>query len=243
MAGIDRQRKLARQRLERQQARRAEARARARRRATIITSVVAVIAVALGIAWAGGAFGNKKSSTKSEAYETPAPDSPSPTPSASVAPAATHTDGCTYTPPAPASPDPSFPKLPEGADAALKTAPTLTVPAGDIPKTLQVKDVVEGTGDEAEADSVLTVNYVGVLYRNCEEFDSSWASQHDATFSLEGVIKGWTQGLEGMKVGGRRELVIPPDLGYGAQGHPPAIAPNETLYFVVDLLDVAEPQR
>jgi peptidylprolyl isomerase len=241
VTGIDRQRKLARKRLERQQARRAAARAKARKRTTIITAAVAVIAVVLGAAWIGGAFDKKKPSLASSPGGTQSP-TPTPTVTPTVAPTATTTDGCTYTPPAPATPDPKFPQLPEGANAALKTAPTLTVPAGDIPKELEVKDLVEGTGTEAKADSVLTVNYVGVLYRNCEEFDSSWSKQADATFSLDGVIKGWTEGLQGMKVGGRRELVIPPDLAYGPGGQG-AIGPNETLYFVVDLLDVAGQHR
>ena len=87
------------------------------------------------------------------------------------------------------------------------------------------------------------MQYVGVGYSNGKEFDSSWSAGQPFTFQLGSgwVIPGWDQGIEGMKVGGRRELIIPPDLGYGEQGQPPAIKPDETLVFVVDLLDVQPP--
>jgi peptidylprolyl isomerase len=85
----------------------------------------------------------------------------------------------------------------------------------------------------------VTVNYAGVLYKNGKEFDSSWKRGQPATFSLSGVIKGWTQGIPGMKVGGRRELIIPPSLAYGKSGSPPTIGPNETLVFVIDLHSIS----
>jgi peptidylprolyl isomerase len=86
----------------------------------------------------------------------------------------------------------------------------------------------------------VSVQYVGVNFSNGQQFDASWDSGQPFEFPLGGgsVIPGWDQGVEGMKVGGRRELIIPPDLGYGAQGQPPDIPPNETLVFVIDLLDV-----
>jgi peptidylprolyl isomerase len=103
-----------------------------------------------------------------------------------------------------------------------------------------VRDADEGDGAEARAGDTVEVEYVGVSYSNGKEFDSSWERPEPFTYQLGAgqVIPGWDQGIAGMKVGGRRELVIPPDLAYGEQGSPPAIKPNETLVFVVDLLDV-----
>jgi peptidylprolyl isomerase len=115
----------------------------------------------------------------------------------------------------------------------------VTVPKGAPPKKLEVKDLEEGTGAEAKAGDEVTVQYVGVDYKNGKEFDASWDRGEPFTFQLGAgmVIPGWDQGVEGMKVGGRRELIIPPDLAYGPEGSPPAIGPNETLIFVIDLLE------
>jgi peptidylprolyl isomerase len=120
---------------------------------------------------------------------------------------------------------------------AEKTKPQVTVPKGAPPKQLKIEDVEAGSGAEAEAGDEVTVQYVGVNYKNGKEFDSSWSRNEPFTFTLGAgqVIPGWEQGVEGMKVGGRRELTIPPDLAYGETGSPPAIGPNETLIFVVDL--------
>jgi len=118
-----------------------------------------------------------------------------------------------------------------------KTKPKVTVPKGPPPKQLVTKDLEEGSGAEAKAGDEITVQYVGVNYKTGKEFDSSWSRNEPFPFTLgEGfVIPGWEEGFEGMKVGGRRELIIPPELGYGSTGSPPAIPPNETLVFVVDL--------
>jgi peptidylprolyl isomerase len=123
---------------------------------------------------------------------------------------------------------------------AKKTKPKVTVPKGSPPKQLVVKELEEGTGAEAKAEDEVTVQYVGVNYKNGKEFDSSWSRHEPFAFQLGvgQVIPGWDQGIEGMKVGGRRELIIPPELAYGEAGSPPAIGPNETLIFVVDLLAV-----
>jgi peptidylprolyl isomerase len=123
------------------------------------------------------------------------------------------------------------------------TKPKVEVPDGPPPKTLQTDDITEGEGAEAQPGDTLTMQYVGVNYSNGKEFDASWDSGQPFTFQLGAgsVIPGWDQGIQGMKVGGRRELIIPPDLGYGAQGSPPDIPPNETLVFIVDLLDVQPP--
>jgi peptidylprolyl isomerase len=123
---------------------------------------------------------------------------------------------------------------------AEKTKPKVTVPKGAPPKKLEVKELEEGTGAEAKSGDKVTVQYVGVNYKNGKEFDSSWSSSEPFSFTLGAgeVIPGWDRGIEGMKVGGRRELVIPPELAYGETGYPPSIAPNETLVFVIDLLEV-----
>ncbi len=121
-----------------------------------------------------------------------------------------------------------------------KTKPKVTVPKGAPPKKLEIKEIEEGSGAEAKSGDEVTVQYVGVDYKNGKEFDSSWSRNEPFSFSLGAgeVIPGWDQGVEGMKVGGRRELIIPPSLAYGEAGAPPAIAPNETLVFVIDLLEV-----
>jgi peptidylprolyl isomerase len=126
-----------------------------------------------------------------------------------------------------------------GVDLTKK--PTVDVPGGDPPKTLQSKDIVVGTGAEAVSGKKVTVQYVGVSFSTKKEFDTSWGKGSPFKFTLGAgnVIEGWDQGVAGMKVGGRRQLVIPPDLAYGPSGYPPVIAPNETLVFVVDLVGVS----
>jgi peptidylprolyl isomerase len=122
--------------------------------------------------------------------------------------------------------------------AALKTKPKVSIPSGPPPKKLVVKDLIKGTGAAATANSTVNVQYVGVLYKGGKQFDASW---NDGTgtpvqFSLSGgVIKGWTQGIPGMRVGGRRELIIPSSLAYGKKGSGSKIPPNSTLIFVIDL--------
>lgn len=121
------------------------------------------------------------------------------------------------------------------AEAGL--APTISSPSGTPPATLVTEDVIIGSGKVASSDSTLTVHYTLMAWSTGEIVESSWSGQ-PAQFSLSGVILGWQQGIPGMAVGGRRLLVIPPDLGYGEAGGGP-IGPNETLIFVVDLIDVA----
>jgi peptidylprolyl isomerase len=122
----------------------------------------------------------------------------------------------------------------------LSKEPKVTVPTGPAPSKLVTKDLIVGTGAEAKAGQTVTVNYVGVLYKGGAEFDASWKRNEPFSFSLgKGqVITGWDQGVAGMKVGGRRELVIPSELAYKAAGSPPKIPPNAPLVFVVDLLGV-----
>ena len=126
-----------------------------------------------------------------------------------------------------------------------KTKPEVTVPE-TAPSELVVTDIEEGTGATAENGKQLEMHYVGVAFSTKEQFDSSWDSPggpKPLPFILGNqppqVIAGWDRGLVGMKVGGRRQLVIPPDLAYGPEGFPPVIGPNETLIFVVDLMSVS----
>ena len=122
-----------------------------------------------------------------------------------------------------------------------KSKPQVPAQKGAPPKKLVVKDIVVGKGRAAKKGDKLSMQYVGVLFDDGSEFDSSWDSGQPFEFTLgQGmVIKGWDQGLVGIKPGGRRELIIPPDLAYGPQGQGP-IGPNETLVFVVDAVKVGQ---
>jgi peptidylprolyl isomerase len=129
----------------------------------------------------------------------------------------------------------------EGTTTAdVGSKPTVKVPKGPPPDQLVSNDLKEGDGAEAKAGDRVTVQYVGVLYDGGKEFDASWDRGQPFPFTLGSgeVIPGWDQGVEGMKVGGRRELIIPPALAYGPQGQPPDIPPNATLVFVIDLVSV-----
>ncbi len=119
--------------------------------------------------------------------------------------------------------------------------PDVTVPDSAPPSELVIADDVVGEGAEASSGNDVTVHYVGVSWSTGQQFDASWDRMEPFRFGLGGgqVIKGWDQGVAGMKVGGRRTLHIPPELGYGAQGAGGVIGPNETLVFVVDLLGVS----
>jgi peptidylprolyl isomerase len=120
----------------------------------------------------------------------------------------------------------------------LSTAPVPHAGVGAPPTTLLQRDLVVGTGAEAAAHATVKVQYVGANFTDGKVFDSSWSHGGAISFSLDQVVPGFGQGLVGMKIGGRRELVIPPALGYGANGSPPAVGPNETLVFVVDLVAI-----
>ena len=128
------------------------------------------------------------------------------------------------------------PKIPP----AIAKKPVVVVPTGAPPTHLVTKDLIVGTGATAGAGQNITVNYVGVLYKGGKQFDASWDRNQTFTTPLSNgsVIPGWVQGIAGMKVGGRRMLIIPPSLAYGATGQPPTIPANATLVFVVDLISV-----
>ncbi|GAA3378038.1 FKBP-type peptidyl-prolyl cis-trans isomerase [Streptomyces sannanensis] len=118
--------------------------------------------------------------------------------------------------------------------------PEIDFPGGEPPKDLEIKDIWEGDGPEAKAGDFVKVHYVGVAFSTGEEFDASWNRGAPLQFQLGvgQVITGWDRGVQGMKVGGRRQLIIPPHLAYGDRGAGSAIAPGETLIFVCDLVAV-----
>ncbi len=120
----------------------------------------------------------------------------------------------------------------------MSEKPEIDFPGGEPPTDLEITDLTVGEGAEAKPGAKVTVHYVGVAFSTGEEFDASWNRGTPFQFQLGGgqVIAGWDQGVAGMKVGGRRRLVIPPHLGYGQRGAGNVIKPGETLIFVVDLL-------
>ena len=131
------------------------------------------------------------------------------------------------------------------ADAAealedTSTKPAIPKPTGSPPRKLVKEDIVKGKGPGAKPGDTVVVHYVGMNFSNGQEFDASWDA--GAPFPVQlgtgGVIAGWERGLVGIKEGGRRKLTIPPELGYGAQGYPPDIPPNETLVFVIDAVSL-----
>jgi peptidylprolyl isomerase len=130
--------------------------------------------------------------------------------------------------------------VPTPTSGPLSTEPKVAIPKGPAPKTLQVKDLIKGTGAAATANSTVTVQYVGDVYKGGKQFDASWndGSGQPVSLPLSGVIKGWQQGIPGMKIGGRRELIIPPSLGYGATAQS-KIPANSTLVFIIDLHSIS----
>jgi FKBP-type peptidyl-prolyl cis-trans isomerase len=123
-------------------------------------------------------------------------------------------------------------------DTSVK--PVIPKPTGAPPRRLVKEDVVKGKGKPAKAGDTLVVNYVGVTFSTGSEFDASWdrGQAFPVPLGAGQVIEGWDRGLIGMRKGGRRILTIPPELGYGAEGYPPSIPPNETLVFVVDAVEL-----
>lgn len=116
--------------------------------------------------------------------------------------------------------------------------PIITAPSSMPPTELTKGDVIVGSGAEVLPSSTLTVHYTLMAWSTGQVIESSWSSGSPATFALESLVQGWQLGLPGAKVGGRRLLILPPELGYGAAGAGP-IGPNETLIFVIDILSVS----
>jgi peptidylprolyl isomerase len=193
-----------------------EAKRKAARRRIILIGggAVAVLVIVLGIVLTRGGSDDKtkldttKSTSKvAEGATTTAPALPS----AAGKPCVAMTD-----------------PLPAGA-------PAVPVEVGPPPTQLIKKDLKEGTGAVVGATDTVTANYIGVSCSTGKMFDASYTRGQPASFPLNQVIKGWTDGLPGMKVGGQRLLGIPADQAYGAEGRPPSIAPNEALWFVVEI--------
>jgi peptidylprolyl isomerase len=142
------------------------------------------------------------------------------------------------TPAATSTPEPA---APAAVSKDLEKEPVIEKPTGSPPAKLVTKDIVKGKGPKAEQGDLVSMQYTGVSFSTGEKFDASWdRGAEPFQFPLGGgqVIPGWDEGIAGMRVGGRRELIIPPDLAYGPAGSPPAIGPNETLIFVVDLVKI-----
>jgi peptidylprolyl isomerase len=119
-----------------------------------------------------------------------------------------------------------------------QTKPEIDAPTGPAPTELTITDITVGDGAEAQSGSTVNVHYLGVEHDSGEEFDSSWSRGEAINFPLQALVRGWQEGIPGMKVGGRRELVVPPHLAYGPTGggHPLS---GKTLIFVIDLLGVS----
>ena len=181
------------------------------------------LAIAVAAALAAGGCGSD-----SKTADIPSGDEP-------AAPATTAAEPEAKKPTGPSKPLPPTP-----GEKKLGKKPPIAKPKGDPPAKLVKRDIVKGKGAVAEDGKKLTMQYVGISFSTGEEFDASWGRGEPFEFTLgEGsVIPGWDQGIKGMRAGGRRQLVIPPDLAYGPQGQPPDIGPNETLVFDVDLLKV-----
>jgi peptidylprolyl isomerase len=175
-------------------------------RARLLTLTAALL-LAVGVAACGD-----DSSSEGETAATPAP---------TEAPAAPNTDA-----------------IAAGITKNTKEEPQIVTPEGEPPTELITEDIVKGKGKKAKAGDQLSMQYVGYSWSNGQKFDASWdRGQEPFQFQLGAgmVIPGWDQGLVGMREGGRRLLIIPPDLGYGEAGAGGAIGPNETLVFAVDL--------
>jgi peptidylprolyl isomerase len=132
---------------------------------------------------------------------------------------------------------------PSAQREALKdtsTKPVIPKPSGSPPRRLEKQDIVKGKGPAAKPGDTVTVQYVGVSFSTGDEFDASWDKGQPFPVALGAgkVIEGWDKGLVGIRKGGRRMLTIPPELAYGSEGYPPTIAPNETLVFVIDAIDI-----
>ncbi|KQR43647.1 peptidylprolyl isomerase [Frigoribacterium sp. PvP120] len=119
-----------------------------------------------------------------------------------------------------------------------QTKPEIDAPTGPAPADLEISDITVGDGAEAQRGSTVDVHYLGVEFDSGEEFDSSWSRGESVNFPLAALVQGWQEGIPGMKVGGRRQLVVPPQLAYGpaGSGHPLS---GKTLIFVIDLLGVS----
>ena len=217
--------KRARQRAAREMRLAAEAKAKKRRKQIRNVIVVAVIAgIVIGIVFLTSSSSPPK---KSATTTTTTTTGPTTTPT-SVA-------GSTTTVPPAIGAIPAADLSPAGTAGK---APTVVVPPGSPPTQLESADLITGTGPAAKTGDSLTVQYVLATYSSRKTVQSSWTSQ-PFTFTLgQGVIQGWDEGVVGMKVGGRRELLVPPSLGYGSTAQGAGSAANDTLVFIIDLVKI-----
>ena len=214
--------KRARQRAARELRLAEEAKAKKRRRQVRNVIIIVVIAaVVILIVFVTSSSSPKKSATTTTTTTT-APTSTTTTVAGSTTTTAPPTIGAI--PAADLSP----------AGTAGK-APTVVVPSGSPPTQLESADLITGTGPAAKTGDSLTVQYVLATYSSGKTVQSSWTSQPFSFTLGQGVIQGWDDGVVGMKVGGRRELIVPPSLGYGASSPGSGIAANDTLVFIIDL--------
>ena len=183
-----------------------------------VTAITALLLSALVLAACGG---DEKKDSRNSASE---PSKPAASPDTTV----TESD-----PTQPSKPAASAGKISDDLDQK----PEIPKPEGPPPTKLEAEDIVEGKGKAAKEGDKVSVQYVGVAFSTGEEFDASWERGEPFEFTLGAgeVIPGWDEGVVGMKPGGRRQLTIPAELAYGQQGSPPAIGPNETLVFVIDM--------
>jgi peptidylprolyl isomerase len=201
-------------------------------------SLLAVAAAAIGLA-ACGSSSSGSTTTTTAAPSSTTTSAPTTTTTGAAATGSTTTTAAAA---ATAGAVPGIAVIPTADRSPVGTAghaPTIVVPKSTAPTELQAADLITGTGATAKAGDQITVQYVLATYSSGGEVQSSWDSQ-PFTFVLgEGnVIPGWDKGVVGMQVGGRRELIIPPSLGYGAQSPGSGIAANDTLVFIVDLVKV-----
>jgi FKBP-type peptidyl-prolyl cis-trans isomerase len=226
-----------RRHLERQLQRRRERDVR-RRKTNLVLSIVGtlvlVAAIVLSIVLIGGSDSKKTPAANSSLSLSSSAISPPPTTSAPPSTSYAAATGKTV----------EFDKVTVKGATDLSGYPTVTAKSTTAPTKIEVKDLVVGTGKAATPKSTVTVQYTGVLYANGQKFDASWDRGAPAQFSLERVVPGFTQGIGGttgvapMKEGGRRIMILPAALGYGAAGQPPTIPGNAALVFVVDLKSV-----
>jgi len=223
----DRQRPSREARLAAELAAAAQRRAQQRRRLIIVggpAALVVVVAIVVVIRSMSGGGGGKTVAASSSTTRTPAVSTtPHATTSTTAAAAAASAAGkpCVAV-----------------SDALPNGAPAVPVKVGPPPAQLVVQDLKVGSGATATPTATVSVNYIGVACSTGRIFDSSYTANQPATFPLSGVIKGWQDGIPGMKIGGQRLLGIPPAQAYGSQGHAP-IAPDETLWFVVELVGIS----
>jgi peptidylprolyl isomerase len=220
--------KRARQRAAREMRLAEEAKAKKRRkqiRNAIIVAVIAGVIILIVFVTSSSTPPKKSATTTTTTTSTTAPSSTTTTVAGSTTTTVPTTIGAI--PAADLSP----------AGTAGK-APTAVVPTGSPPTQLESADLITGTGAAAKTGDSLTVQYVLATYSSRKTVQSSWTSQ-PFTFTLgQGVIQGWDEGVVGMKVGGRRELIVPPSLGYGASSPGSGIAKNDTLVFIIDLVKI-----